>query len=34
MSVFTLKIIALVTMIIDHMGVVIPEAFGFDSTFN
>jgi len=30
MNAFALKIIALVTMIIDHMGVVFPETFGFE----
>jgi len=30
MNAFALKIIALVTMIIDHIGVVFPETFGFE----
>lgn len=30
MNGFALKIIALITMIIDHMGVVFPETFGFE----
>jgi hypothetical protein len=30
MTTFKLKIIALVTMLIDHMGAVIPEFFGFE----
>jgi len=30
MNAFALKIIALVTMIIDHVGVVFPEIFGFE----
>ncbi|MCL2578226.1 MAG: conjugal transfer protein TraX [Defluviitaleaceae bacterium] len=32
MSAFTLKIIALITMLIDHIGAIIPEAFGFEPT--
>lgn len=31
MTAFTLKIIALTTMIIDHIGVAFPEFFGFES---
>jgi len=30
MNAFVLKIIALVTMVIDHMGAVFPETFGFE----
>jgi len=30
MNVFALKLIALITMIIDHMGVVFPDTFGFE----
>jgi hypothetical protein len=29
MTVFQLKLIAVTAMLIDHMGAVIPEAFGF-----
>ena len=30
MTAFTLKVIALVTMVLDHMGVMFPEIFGFE----